>query len=236
MKPIQNHRLKKVSLLILVLMVVSLMTSLGFWQLRRAQMKQQLIARSAHEAKQKAVLWRVGEPSPRAYQKIKLLGHYDLRYFLLDNQYDHHIWGYHVISPFWIDSQHMVLVDRGWIAGDPLREQFPKIEPIDVKHVLAGEVIYPEPHRWMSQVEPQSLGTHGWLTPDPAVTKMAHCLKHPVLPWLVHLAPDAPFGWIRNWPVVVMGPDQHRGYAVQWFGLATCIACAYVYFLFKSKW
>ena len=39
----------------------------------------------------------------------------------------------------------------------------------------------------------------------------------------------APDGFVREWsPYLGIGPDRHRGYALQWFSLAAAVAVVWI--------
>ena len=40
---------------------------------------------------------------------------------------------------------------------------------------------------------------------------------------------DQPGGFVREWNPVVVGPERHVGYAVQWFALAAALVILYVW-------
>jgi surfeit locus 1 family protein len=42
------------------------------------------------------------------------------------------------------------------------------------------------------------------------------------------LSRDAPDGYLREWRPAVMTPEQHLGYAVQWFAMAGALVVLYV--------
>ena len=54
-------------------------------------------------------------------------------------------------------------------------------------------------------------------------------LKRPVLPFVVLLDEADPRGFVREWsPYLGIGPDRHRGYALQWFSLAAAVAVVWI--------
>jgi cytochrome oxidase assembly protein ShyY1 len=54
-------------------------------------------------------------------------------------------------------------------------------------------------------------------------------LSEPLFPWELRLAPDQPGGFRRDWPVVNVSPEKHRGYALQWFTMAAALLLLFVF-------
>jgi len=59
-------------------------------------------------------------------------------------------------------------------------------------------------------------------------------LGYPIFAFLVELDADQAEGYTRQWMTsTLMTPQQHFGYAMQWFGLA--IALSILFFWYSSK-
>jgi len=41
--------------------------------------------------------------------------------------------------------------------------------------------------------------------------------------------------YVRNWPVISTSPEKHRGYAIQWFTMATVLLLLYLYISTKVE-
>ena len=103
--------------------MVSLMFSLGLWQLQRADEKAALASSFEERQRQRPApvseLWNQSAES-LAYVPVQVSGNYLAdQYFLLDNQIHNGKFGYQVLNVLRLsDSAGSVLVNRGWIAGD----------------------------------------------------------------------------------------------------------------------
>ncbi|MBK9951747.1 MAG: hypothetical protein IPP10_09570 [Candidatus Competibacteraceae bacterium] len=55
-------------------------------------------------------------------------------------------------------------------------------------------------------------------------------LNYPLQAAVILLEPDAPAGYWRDWQPRFggIGPERHRGYAAQWFGLAASLLILYL--------
>jgi surfeit locus 1 family protein len=55
------------------------------------------------------------------------------------------------------------------------------------------------------------------------------------MPVVVRLDPEAPGGYVRDWPKPAERIATHIGYAYQWFGFAVATLCIYLYVSFRKK-
>jgi cytochrome oxidase assembly protein ShyY1 len=122
-------------LTLFTLVLVPLMTALGFWQLARAEEKAALA--EAFESRQKqppTPLSSAQERAPEAlaYLPVELAGHFrEGEYFLLDNRTQGGRFGNEVLGVFELSgSDELVLVNRGWVPADPARLQSPEGPPV----------------------------------------------------------------------------------------------------------
>jgi surfeit locus 1 family protein len=212
-----------------------LFLKLGFWQLHRAEEKASLLQSYQTQQTQLPQLWKAGLSYPKQYERLKVSGVYEQRFFLLDNQYHHHEWGYHVLSPLQVDSKTVVLVDRGWVKGEPLREHFPEVVTPTGQQHLEGSVYYSNKNRWVPQGGTQKIADQAWILTQFDTAMLEKILHRRVAPFMIRLAQYEPNGWIRNWQVVAMPPERHRAYAFQWFSLAGLVFIVFVVTSLKKK-
>ena len=203
------------------------LAGLGLWQLQRAQEKAALLA--AHEKARSgpplAALPRPCDPARHRYLRVRLRGRYVAeRQILLANQVLDGRVGYHVYTPLVpLDGGPWVLVNRGWIpAAGGLAEasapappdgevevtgmlNLPAAVGVRLGDALAGGVRWPLAVPYL----------------DAAIA--ARALGRAVYGCVVYLDPGSPGGYARRWRIVEFGPERHRAYAVQWFGLAATV-------------
>ena len=77
----------------------------------------------------------------------------------------------------------------------------------------------------------QGYETSGWplVVQRIEVPGVAQKLGTPVLPLVLRMDPELPNGFVRAWkPYYGLSADRHRGYAFQWFALATALLVIYV--------
>lgn len=56
-----------------------------------------------------------------------------------------------------------------------------------------------------------------------------------LLPWVLYLHADSPAGYLRDWQPSYLPPERHRGYAVQWWGLAAATIVVYLVLLIRQQ-
>lgn len=214
-------------MLILASVVVSLLFNLGCWQLRRAEEKQQLIAAEAKQAQRPPLSWQAGMELPKQYQNLVLRGHYLPQLFLLDNQYNEHRTGYHVLSPFALNNNHLVLIDRGWVENND-RTIIPQIETRSNPQQLSGQAYFPSAKAWVLGPDFEQKSKNTTIIERIDSSLLAKLLHKSVYPFIIRLNENEPGGYVRQWTVVNLPPQRHYAYAFQWFAMAIAAVAAFV--------
>src|SRR5574338_697637 len=190
---------------------------LGNWQLRRAEEKARLGGQIALAATAPAV--PLGNESPEEWQIVKLVGEWLPRgSIFLDNRLYEGRAGYYVLTPLRVaGGTRVVLVNRGWVAAGADRSHLPEIAVGAGSAGLEGVVRHPEgkPFTLARQAGEGRL----WQFLELPAYRQAFGL--PVAEFVVYQTSVAADGLVRDWPRPDAGVDRHRGYAVQWYGLAT---------------
>jgi len=197
---------------------------LGNWQSGRAETKRALQARYDVAIREAPI--HVGsallDRDSVLYRKLEVRGVFDAAHTIfLDNRVYKGVAGYHVLTPLIIDGGPLaILVNRGWVAVGPSREQIP-LPPTPAGQVrLEGMAV--DPHsRYIELMHTPSPG-RVWQNLDFAryatTTRLA---LQPVL--LLQTTPLAD-GLLRDWPRPDTGVSMHVSYAIQWYSLATTLA------------
>jgi surfeit locus 1 family protein len=222
---------------LVVLLVLPLLLSLGFWQLDRAEQKRAWLARHDAGRQQEAVDLNAVQPAydAVAHRQAVVRGVYDPAHqVLLENQIRDRRTGYLVLTPLRIEGTGaVVLVDRGWLPASGDRRELPDLT-LEAVEVTAHGVIDRGPSVGLKMGD--SVVAEGWPLRVQYLDyqELDRRLPYPVLPYLIRLDPAQPHGYRRDWqPVDAMGPATHVGYAVQWFGLA--IALVVIYLVVNTK-
>lgn len=210
---------------IATIIVVALGISLGNWQERRAAEKIALQGQLAERSHLAPLILTGGTSAvPQEFRRVTVRGQFVPGFpVFLDNRPYQGRAGYFLVMPFKIaGADQYVLVARGWLprtmaeAGRLPVYQTPagvtQVEGIirlDLGHVM-------------------QLGSAGPLLPNAmvqnvSVKQMARASNLPLLPFFIEqtgpqLAGDA---LVHDWPAPALGVEKHRGYAFQWYALAT---------------
>ena len=216
--------------------LVVLFSTLGFWQLDRAEQKRAVQAAFADTGERLAV---AGDRSYPLYQPLTATGRYlDERQFLIDNVILDGRVGYFVVTPFEYESGGpLLLVNRGWVAKGSTEDvqaalraesgdtgettirgragQLPRVG-IRAGDVFTGGSGWPRTANW------------------PTLDELAAALRRDVLPFVLLEDPEAGSNLVRRWEPRQVGPMRHIGYALQWFALAAAVVVIAVV-LYRKK-
>lgn len=210
--------------LVVTLITFSLLMGLAFWQLQRAEYKTQLSERLA-------LLQKAGTTNAEQLQNLKpesadglhltVPAHWLAPHvWLLDNQIVQGRVGYDVLAPFQLNtSDEIFLVNLGWVAAPLNRNQLPKINipaQFTIKGILRTQFggirlgqNMEDSGRWpmrIQQIDINELNTH---------------LKHSLYSGVIYQLQSSPY--VVHYQTMVMSPDRHRAYALQWSLLALAV-------------
>jgi surfeit locus 1 family protein len=222
---------------IVVLVVIAVLCSLGWWQLDRAEQKRQLLQQSIQKLHAPPIpLHTLDKNSvPAEFTQITTTGHLDPQHtLLLDNQFFQHQAGYNVISPFIPDNDtEILLVDRGWIPLTQDRNTWPTVKTVTHAITLIGNARNLQNQGILLGDNIETRNPHQWRVArldNALVHKLSKALAKPIYPFILVLPPQSPYGYARESILVLnMPPARHIAYAIQWFALA--VLAASVYFL-----
>lgn len=220
------------------LVLVPLMTGLGFWQLQRADEKRALAdAFAVREAQPPASLGQLWQARAEAlaYLPVRLRGSFvPGALVLLDNRTRDGKFGFEALGVVALSGGGFALVNRGWVAGDPARRELPAVADVAGELDLTGHLYVPpgEPYllaeQQFAEQWPMVLQA---LEMDKLAPALARRLGDRVFPYSVRLDANAPGALAVEWQVINVSPQKHLGYAVQWFTMA---AVLFLFFVFRS--
>jgi len=228
---------------VLTIVALPLLIRLGYWQLERAEEKRDLQSQYEQNQAQQTMtsdeLFYARENhslSDLANRRVRFEGRYLSGYnVLLDNQIQDGEVGYHVLSPFLLDRDRAVWINRGWIKGRPDRV-LPR-----VPHHASTAIIEASVYQALGEVF--QLKDDVWLAGWPLLVqsidesrlnqRIANELASVFFPLTLRIAPGYSGALTVNWQVINTKPEKHTAYAIQWFGMALALTMLWLYTVYQ---
>jgi surfeit locus 1 family protein len=217
---------------------VALTIALGFWQLGRANSKQDLQGRIDAYARQPPIEVRSQplEAESVALRRIEARGTFDPRQVVfIDNRVYKHQPGFYVMMPLRISgSDKHVLVNRGWIPAGAERNRAPLVKTPEGEVTLRGTAIPPS-ERFL---ELSSKVAEGNIWQNMVLERYRQATRLDVQGFILQQTeaiPNSDDGLVRDWPPVDLKRNTHLAYAVQWFVMAAALLIYYVVINVRRK-
>lgn len=224
---------------IATLLLLPVLINLGQWQAQKADKKQGL--QETYDQREQGGVLQVGatplDPEAVRYSRVMTRGTYESAYqILLDNQVHNQSAGYHVITPLRIEGSNMrVLVNRGWVPVGRDRNVLPNTDAPQGVVEVTGYTVAPS-GKFFELEKPRDLSS-GWQSvwQNLDLKRYADAVPFPVQPVVIRMdQANASGGYVREWP----RPDDrigvHRGYALQWYGMAAVLVIFYLVTSFRK--
>ena len=208
--------------------MIVLAVSLGNWQLRRADEKaaMQAVRDAAMAAEPIVFKGQAGDPDRLIGRILRIEGQFDEDgTVFIDNRTHNGIAGFHVVAPMRIaGSRRVVMVLRGWVAGDPRdRRRLPEVPAGDRSWAVEG-LVEPDIPTGMSLGDWSPGGPGDRIWPRFVAAEYATWSGLDPYPWVVRQTSDSGDGLVRDWVRPGDGIDRHRAYALQWYSFALLFA------------
>jgi len=218
-----HFRIKNWKLAILAMIFIVMFTSLGAWQLSRANAKKKLLNSFAARMYQPALLSKKKKKNiDFRFYKVELMGQFDTKHiFLLDNKIFQGKIGYEIYVPFKAHGMATpILVDLGFIGMGQDRNKLPVIKinsatihingllNLPPKYFAFGPMHDYQPITWPLRIEFINL------------QELAKLTAYPFFSYVMMIDPKHPEASPIEWQITPMKPEKHLAYAVQWFALA----------------
>ena len=208
---------------------MALTLALANWQLNRAHEKEALAAHLAVLAKDAPVSLPAAEIKAQdvEWRRVTARGRFEPRYgVLIDNRISHGVAGYHVVMPLEIGGGggRFVLVNRGWIAGNPDRSKLPEVRTPDAVVEITGLALVPS-RRFL---ELSSQAVEGKVWQNLTLDRYREAFSIAVQPVVIQQESPLEDGLVREWDPPNLGVDKHYGYAFQWLALAATVLVFYL--------
>lgn len=223
---------------VLTALGMALFVRLGFWQLDRAEQKQQLLAQYAAGQRTQIAITSENADTLARYQRISITGRYDPAHqILLDNMPSHAGRpGFRVLTPMQ-SSAGWLLVDRGWLPLGATRAELPDVSVSAAERNITGTMdSLPRAGLTLESAPIEADAPWPRVLSFPTQADLERQLGHALIPGVLLLDPSHPDGYERIWEAHLgFQPQRHIGYAVQWFALAAAAAIIFVLVGFRTK-
>ncbi|MBV1908623.1 MAG: SURF1 family protein [Kangiellaceae bacterium] len=226
--------------LIVFLLVQSALNELGFWQLSRAQEKQQRLHILKKQTDTKIVdLVHIKQGVVNNFSQVELdVELAERKNILVENKVQNGKLGYHVLNLVQETvSNKYLLVNRGWIEGRAKRSELPIVNlPSSDWRIYAR--LYPINQQMLSddaEIEFKGNNIRVPVLDEHILKVLEKQLSVDIEPYLMRLNPDTEHVFEVNWAWVSMPPEKHLAYAFQWFALSLAFLIISLFVLIKKE-
>ena len=214
----------------LTLAAAALFVRLGFWQLHRADTKDELLRRyaAAAVAPPQDFAAVAAMPPPGAYPRVLVQGRWLAdRVYLLDNPKHDNLGGVEVYVPLRVPGQpRLLLVDLGFLPGNGT-DQTPQLPPLPAGVQDLRGLYVPPPGHGFEMGGNALVRQTQWpkKTIYFALGQIEADLGAKLDPRVLSLDPDPASIYVRVHTLDFgdMPPARHRAYAFQWFSFAIAV-------------
>lgn len=211
--------------------------ALGRWQLQRGLEKQRMLEQVAVATADGEAKSLIAAADADGYTRAAGSGRFlPGPILLLDNQRRGAAVGVRVLAPFRASDGTVLLVDLGWLAlpGD---RRLPDVALPKGERTLAGLLTPPPSPGIAMGAASTPAGANRRLLTRVDLDALSTDLGLALAPRILRLDPSLPLGYARDLDVLpnTLPPERHRGYALQWFGLALTTLLLSLYFAFFRR-
>lgn len=223
---------------LLALAVIVGFARLGMWQSDRAVEKQAMLdqAEQVLTSRQSAGLDAAADPQrSERYEWAKGAGEFAPGpQWLLDNQQRDGRVGVQAYRIFVPDEGQPLLVDLGWLQlpGD---RTMPTVER-PTGHIALEGLLSPPPSGGIALGAGMAEQPEGWLMLRVDIPAISAAVGSPLAARVLRLDPASPLGYERDLALLpnTLPPAKHKGYALQWFGLAAAVFVTALILTFRT--
>ena len=221
---------------ILIVATIVFLTSLGFWQLDRANEKRAIEA-SIQKANTGIVELITDENRllEKEYYQVRLKGQYQSnKQFIYDNQIVDQVSGYYVLTPFKLEGQpSTIIINRGFIPWNGDREKLADVSIKKTKSEIKVQISKP-----IKRIELKSSeigNSFPVLIQAVDLVKMSELAGIDFSSMVGLLDASMDDGFVRKWVPYTGSIEKHIGYAVQWFLMAIVLGIIGIRIAIKQR-
>ena len=217
--------MRKISFSIFVFFSILLFCSLGTWQIHRLQWKLDLISEINNGLNSEPVFY--SNTNIKNYQKVKFSGIFDFKkqiyLYSLNNKGKP---GYDIITPLKINSNEILLINRGWIQKDQKNNKnINKIISNSFEGILK-KITKPNPFKPDNDIE-----NNIWYSLN--LKDLENFTGYKLNNFVLFLQNNQNI-LVENKIVSPDLPNNHLKYAITWYSVALSILLYFLYFRKKQ--
>ena len=224
--------------LIVFLLVQTGLNELGYWQLSRAQEKQQRLELLAENENSVVTnLGSISEAEISDFSKVELEVELASRKsILVENKIQNGNLGYHALNLVHeVESNKYILVNRGWVEGLANRSDVPQVDlPANYWQLKAR--FYPINSQVLSgdaEIEEYGNTIRIPVLDSSVLQGLEKLLSADIEPYVLRIDKQDTYALEVDWAWVSMAPEKHLGYAFQWFALSLAFLIVSLFVLVK---
>jgi surfeit locus 1 family protein len=192
---------------------------LGNWQSRRADEKREVALQLDEALRAPPIELAAAALDPRTlvHRHVAAHGRFVAEHTIfLDNKLRRGRAGYEVVTPLKLgESAWHVLVNRGWVAAGPTREQLPQVPTPAGEQHIDGIALERIPHALQAGAEPA-----GKVRQNLDIAAFAAETGLELEPLVLEQHSETNDGLQRDWPRADLGIERNESYALQWYSFA----------------
>ncbi len=207
---------------------------LGFWQLDRADEKRGIENAIVLAQSSPAQLVEADDIHTKEHYRVLLNGYFDTnKQFIYDNQIVKGNAGYYVLTPFVLNTDTAILVNRGFVPWYGKRGELADIKIDRRPSTIEVGLIKPKQR---IELQPQEIETtFPILIQSLDLDQLSQLSNYQIIPMLAQLDVKASNGFFRQWKPFYGSVDKHLGYALQWFLMALVLSIIAIRLLIKNS-
>ena len=220
---------------ILIILILGLLIGLGFWQLDRAQEKR-LINENIRKTQtiNRILVKNANEILTKEHHKILLNGHYDNnKQFIYDNQTQKNNAGYYVLTPFLLNNDSAILINRGFVSWQGNRNKL--IDTTINSNNTTIKVRLIKPVKRIELKKNTTTLKFPLLIQSLDINKLQKLTNYEIIPMIALLNENAENGFYRKWQTPLANIHKHLAYAMQWFLMALALLIIAIILIIKYK-
>ena len=232
-----NVKNRSLFLNILFVLTFLILLRLGFWQLDRADQKNELNQAYIERQSSQEIFDEKDINEENLWGKFSLYGEFSLPNLFLDNQTYKREAGYVIYSTFLTRENKIILINRGWHDLIEDRNQLPSVKTVNESNVRGiltkvpshGIILNNENIEIIddSSVRIQRL--------DLEEIKNKLNIQNEIYPFVLTLEPPIDENLKRHLILPVSNSEKNYGYAFQWFAFAFTLLIIFITLRKKNK-